>query len=225
MAPDSVAKGISIDVDGTLYRVERMRVAWRMRHHRGLLLALLTAREKLRHESPFESQFALEQREAELVAPAFGMSIPEAGAALASLREALPAALTEGHRPYFGVRSALEAAHARGLKIAVLSDYDPVEKLKCLGLDDLPWSAALGAEQMGVLKPHPRAFHELAKAMDLPRQAIVHVGDREDLDVRGALSAGLRAWRFAGSHMVRTRAEYLFTQWRMPLFRPLWQHP
>ena len=216
------ALGISVDVDGTLYRVRRLQVAWRLRHQRGLLVALVAAREKLRHEAPFDDQIELEAREAELVAPAFGMTVRQASEALARLRAALPEALTDQMRPFRGVRSALEAAHARGLKLAVLSDYDPVEKLQRLGLDDLPWAATLGAEQVGVLKPHPRAFHELAEAMGVARQRIVHVGDREDLDVRGALGAGMRAWRFAVGPVVRSRAERSFTGWRVGLFEPLW---
>ena len=216
------ALGISLDLDDTLYRVRRIQVAWRLRHERGLLVALVAAREKLRHEAPFEDQARLEAREAELVAPAFGMAVSDAATALARLRAALPAALTEFAVPFSGVRSALEAAHVRGLKIAVLSDYDPVAKLVYLGLDDLPWSATLGAEQFGVLKPHPRAFHELAAAMSLDRRRIVHVGDREDLDVRGALGAGLRAWRFAPSPLRRTAAEAAFSRWRIRTFEPLW---
>ncbi len=224
MTPDlgsPPALAISVDVDGTLYRVRRMRVAWRLRHHRGLLAALVAAREKLRHESPFETQRELEAREAELVAPAFGMTHPQATAALESLRAALPYALTGQAKPYPGVRSALEAAHARGLKLAVLSDYDPREKLRHLGLADLPWSATVGAEEVGCLKPHPRPFHEVADRLGVERSRIVHVGDREDLDVDGALAAGLRAWRY-GPRLARTSAERSFHHWRVVLFEPLW---
>lgn len=215
------ARAISVDLDGTLYRVRRLRVAWRLRHQRGLLVALVAAREKLRHEAPFEDQAALEDREAALVAPSFDMTRAEAAAALAALRGALPAALTEDVQPYPGVRSALEAAHARGLKLGVLSDYDPRDKLRYLGLHDLPWTVTLGAEELGVLKPHPRAFHALASAMGVGRQDIVHVGDREDLDVRGALGAGLRAWRFSAS-LGRTQGEVSFSRWRVGIFDALW---
>ena len=217
------ALGISLDMDGTLYRVQRLRVAWRLRHQRGMLVALVAAREKLRHEAPFANQSALEAREAELVAPSFGMSVDEAAASLEQLRADLPGALTADATPYAGVRSALEAAHARGLRLGVLSDYAPDEKLRRLGLDDLPWAATLGAETLGVLKPHPRAFHELASRMGIDRHRIVHVGDREDLDVGGARAAGLRAWRYAGTRALHSEAEHVFDQWRVTLFEPLWQ--
>ncbi len=216
------ALGISVDLDDTLYRVQRLRVIWRLRHKRGLLVALVAAREKLRHESPFEGPEHLDAREAELVAPAFGMTRQAAAEALQQLRSALPAALAEDARPFPGVRAALEAAAAQGLRIGVLSDYDPIEKLRYLGLSDLPWAATLGAEQLGVLKPHPRAFHEIAAAMGVDRRRVVHVGDREDLDVRGALGSGMRAWRYAPSALRRSQAELSFSRWKIPLFQPLW---
>ena len=216
------ARAVSLDVDGTLYRVRRLTVAWRLRHERGLLLALVAAREKIRHEGPFSTRGALHAREAELVAPSFQLEVPEAAARLDALRAELAAALTERVRPFAGVRGALEAAHARGVRLAVLSDYDPDEKLHNLGLLDLPWAARVSAEGEGALKPHLRPYARLCEALALPPASIVHVGDREDLDVAGALAAGLRAWRFSPKRGVPSQAEVVFTRWKLDLFAPLW---
>ncbi len=214
---------LSLDVDGTLYRVRRLRVAWRLRWERGLLLALVAAREKIRHEGVFESPEALERREAELVAPSFDMTVDACAERLGHLRDAMPDALTKGVRPFPGVAGALEAAVARGLKLAVLSDYEPDAKLENLGLSHLPWAAKIGADRIGVLKPDKRAFEAVAEALDVPLGAIVHVGDREDVDVEGALSAGCRAWRVAKEPKVTSRAETVFTRWTIDLFEPLWR--
>ncbi len=214
-------KLISLDVDGTLYKVRRLRVAWRLRFERGLLLALLAAREKIRHESPLSSMEALAHREAELVAPSFNLSLEEAKRRLSKLRDDMPWALTEGAKPFPGLRGALEAANARGLKLAVLSDYDPREKLKNLGLDDLPWAAVLGAEQLGALKPHPASFLELAKRAQVEPAEVLHVGDREDLDVEGALGVGMRAWRKASQKGQVSRSERVFHRYTVDLFLPL----
>lgn len=219
------ARAIAVDVDGTLYRVRRLTVAWRLRHERGLLLALVAAREKIRHEGAFESQAALHRREAELVAPSFQLSVAEAEARLDDLRASMAGALTERIRPYTGVRGALEAACARGLRLAVLSDYDPDEKLEHLGLAELPWAARISAEGVGALKPHPRAFTRLAEALALPPEAIVYIGDREDVDVVGAQGAGLRAWRFDPKPGIPSAAERVFTKWKLDLFAPLWGPP
>jgi HAD superfamily hydrolase (TIGR01509 family) len=206
------ARVVSFDMDGTLYRVKRLRVAWRLRWERGLLVALLAAREKIRHEPPCADADDLAMREAELVAPSFGLTIEEALARIREVRAAMPNALTYGRTPHRGVRSALEAALARGLKIAVLSDYDPELKLKNLGLADLPWSALIATERFGALKPHPRGFLKLAEAVAVDPSQIVHIGDREDLDVAGALAAGMRAWRFS-KRTASTASEHVFDEW------------
>lgn len=216
------AEVLSLDLDGTLYRVQRFRVAWRLRHERGLLLALAAAREKIRHEGFFESQAALHAREVELVAPSFGLSIEETGARLDALRAVFPEVLTKGMRPYSGVRGALEAAHARGLKLAILSDYEAEEKLKYLGLEDLPWETWVSAEACGALKPHRAPFERLAEQVGVPLETVVHIGDREDVDVAGALAAGMRAWRFSPMRRILSDAERVFHRWPLDLFQALW---
>ncbi len=216
------AQVISLDVDGTLYRVRRLTVAWRLRTDRGLLVAMVAAREKIRHEGPFADLNALHRREAELVAPSFELSMQEAETRLASLRDLLPAALTERIRAFRGVRGALEAAHARGLKLAVLSDYDAREKLEHLGLADLPWQAYVSAEACGALKPHALPFEALVRELAVPASEIVHVGDREDIDVAGALAAGLRAWRFSPKGKTVTAAEHHLQSYKLDAFAPLW---
>ena len=214
-------KAISFDMDGTLYRVSRLRVAWRLRFERGLLLALLAAREKIRHEPPFPDRDALYEREAELVAPSFNKAIDQVRPRLANLRAALPDALTAGARPYPGVIAALEAANARRIRLAILSDYDPIPKLQHLGLDRLPWAATISADEFGALKPHPRAFLKLAEQIGCEPEEIVHVGDREDLDVQGALASGMRAWRIASKRSVTSRSEHVFSRYTVDLFARL----
>jgi HAD superfamily hydrolase (TIGR01509 family) len=214
-------KAISFDMDGTLYRVSRLRVAWRLRWERGLLLALLAAREKIRHEPPFPDRDALYEREAELVAPSFNLSVEQVKPRLASLRAAMPDALTMGMRPYPGVVAALEAAHAKKIRLAVLSDYDPIPKLAHLGLSHLPWAATVSADEFGALKPHPRSFLEVAQQLGCAPDEMVHVGDREDLDVQGALASGMRAWRIASKRTVNSRSERVFSRYTVDLFARL----
>jgi putative hydrolase of the HAD superfamily len=220
MAALSPARAVSVDVDGTLYRVRRARVAWRLRRERGLVVALMAAREKIRREPPLPDRAALEAREVELVAPSLELDPDEARARLDRLKAELPAALTRAMRPHPGVRGALEAAAARGLALAALSDFDPAPKLRFLGLEDLPWSAMVGAEAQGALKPQRAPFDRLVELLGVPREAVVHVGDREEIDVRGALDAGLRAWRFAAAGEP-SAAEVVFSRWRFDLFAPL----
>lgn len=222
MSAPAPARALSLDVDGTLYRVRRLTVAWRLRADRGLLVALVAAREKIRHEGPFSDLEEIHLREAELVAPSFDLTVADANARLSGLRDSLAEALTARIRPYPGVRGALEAAHARGLRLGVLSDYEAQEKLDNLGLGDLPWACQVSAEAVGALKPHRRPYEQLAAGLGVPPETIVHVGDREDVDVAGAQAAGLRAWRFSPRKRTPSRAERVFDKWTLDVFSPLW---
>lgn len=220
-APRAI-RAISCDMDGTLYPVRRLRVAWRLRYERGLLVALMAAREKLRRDTPSPDGEQLLDREAELVAPSFGLTVPEARERIVQLRRSMPEALTRGASPYPGVVSALEAAIARGIKIAVLSDYPCDDKLRWLALEGLPWQAKIAADELGALKPHPRAFLRLAEDLGVEPAEILHIGDSEDLDVDGAIGAGMRVWRFSPKgRSVETRAEQVFTQWGVGVFAPV----
>ncbi|MFO0724649.1 MAG: HAD family hydrolase [Myxococcota bacterium] len=215
------ARALSFDLDGTLYRVRRLSVAWRLRHERGLLVALMAARERIRHEPPLLSEDALFERQLELVRPSFALSDAEARRRVRALLDAFPDALTKGHRPRPGVKSAIQAAVARGLRVAIVSDYRPATKLAELGLDDLPWSALIGCEELGALKPHPEAFLALAARLGVEPGDIVHVGDREELDVTGALAAGCRAWLFSAKKADKTRAEKVLSAFPLDAFQPL----
>ncbi len=214
------AKAICLDVDGTLYRVRRLKVAWRLRNQRGLLVAMMAARERIRGEDPLASPEELDTRIAGLVAPSVGLTPPQAEEQLHALRARLPAALTRGHRPFGRVRGALEAALARGLGLCVLSDYPAREKLQWLGLDDLPFQFVGTAEASGALKPHPEAFLPVVRATQLAAHEIVYVGDREDIDVVGAQGAGLRVWKFDPKNG-SSSAERVFSKWSLDLFTDL----
>lgn len=194
-------KALSVDLDGTLYPVHRLRVAWRLRGHLRLLRAFVAARERLRRERPED----LRAREVELVA-----AEPHR---LERFRALLPGALTRGVAPHRGVVEALERARVAGMKLAVLSDFDPGEKLRHLGLDRIGWHAVVAAETTGALKPDPRGFLEVARRLRIAPGKMVHIGDREDADVQGALAAGMRAWRFSPKGPVPSAAERVFSRW------------
>ncbi|MBI2374995.1 MAG: HAD family hydrolase [Deltaproteobacteria bacterium] len=209
----SELRAISVDLDGTLYRVRRLRVAWRLARSRSVLVAFLEARERVRREGPFKNREELVERELEMVINAIGLPRAEVEPKLRALVEQLPDALTEGFAPFEGARETLVAATERGLAIAVLSDYAPAKKLENLGLKGLPWAVAIGGEEIGALKPSPRAFHSVAERLGLEPSRILHIGDREDLDVEGALAAGFRAWRFSPREKHPTKASFAFSRW------------
>ncbi|MGH8042878.1 MAG: HAD family hydrolase [Rudaea sp.] len=53
----------------------------------------------------------------------------------------------------------------------------------------------VSARDCGVGKPAPAIFHAACARLNLPPEAVLHVGDDADLDIAGAQAAGLRtAW-------------------------------
>ena len=55
------------------------------------------------------------------------------------------------------------------------------------------FAASVGAHELDFGKPDPRIYHEACRRAGVAPEAVLHVGDDLDLDVRAALSAGLRA--------------------------------
>ncbi|MBI4576910.1 MAG: HAD family hydrolase [Planctomycetes bacterium] len=97
----------------------------------------------------------------------------------------------DGLRPYEDVSTTLAELHRRGFALGVVSDYPCEGKLRALGLSALPWALVLGAEEVGALKPHPRVFRVAAERLGLHPGAVLHVGDRPELDGAGARAAGM----------------------------------
>jgi len=91
-----------------------------------------------------------------------------------------------------GCRKALEALAARGIKVGVFSDYPTTAKVGALGLTDVV-SLQLCATDRSVnaFKPHPAGFLEACRRWDIPPHRVAYVGDRLDVDVQGALAAGM----------------------------------
>ncbi len=118
-----------------------------------------------------------------------------------------------------GLIGFLQRLVERGCRVAVLSDYPAVAKLKALGIEGYV-HVALSATDAGVnaLKPHPRGFLRVCEAMGLRPADVLYVGDRADVDLVGARSAGMRC-ALIGSRLPWRASRHL----TYPTFRKL-QH-
>ncbi len=87
----------------------------------------------------------------------------------------------------------LEALRARGRRLAVVSNFDTrlEDLLADVGLkeyfDAIHISTRIGAE-----KPNPAIFHAALTEHGLVPEQALHVGDRVEADIDGALAAGIR---------------------------------
>jgi FMN phosphatase YigB (HAD superfamily) len=81
----------------------------------------------------------------------------------------------------------------REIPVAIYSDYPMLrERLEALGLDPGSKIRLYGPESFGAQKPAPRPFRHIAADLGLRPEETLIIGDREDTDGRGALTAGMR---------------------------------
>ena len=62
----------------------------------------------------------------------------------------------------------------------------------------LPVRDVVSSCDLGVAKPDPAIFRAAARLLDLPPRSILHVGDRWELDIVGAVAAGFDAALYRG---------------------------
>lgn len=79
-----------------------------------------------------------------------------------------------------------------GFQVGVLSDYPVTDKLAALRVDSL-FSLQLCTTDRSInaLKPHPRGFLIACEQWGLRPAQVAYVGDRRDVDLAGAISAGM----------------------------------
>jgi putative hydrolase of the HAD superfamily len=109
-----------------------------------------------------------------------------------------------------GTREMLADLRRRGLRLAVISNWDQrlpllLERLELADhFDTFAISAIVGAE-----KPHPRIFEAALAALGVEPERALHVGDSRRDDVEGAQGVGMQALLLApgGGGDLRSLAE------------------
>jgi HAD superfamily hydrolase (TIGR01509 family) len=92
---------------------------------------------------------------------------------------------------YDGVQQALERLAARYPLVALSNGNADVFRTAAGPF----FKASVSARQFGVAKPDVRIFHAAAQQLNVPAQAVLHLGDDAHTDVMGAMNAGMQtAW-------------------------------
>jgi putative hydrolase of the HAD superfamily len=193
-------RAVAFDLDNTLWdvgpvlvRAEQCLHAWLREHcpritERVSIEEMRAARERLARSEPHNAHDFTYLRRAALAAHARECGYAEEVAERAF--QVFFAARNE-LQPYADVRPALERLRSR-YKLASLSNGNA--DLALIGLAPL-FSVSLNARQIGVAKPHPRCFEQLARDLCVEAWNILYVGDDPCMDVDAARAAGLRtAW-------------------------------
>ena len=80
----------------------------------------------------------------------------------------------------------------RGIKIGVFSDYPAQEKLKALELDSYVHLVLCSTDkEINAFKPHPRGYLRACEQWGLQPHEVLYVGDRPEVDAKGAAAAGM----------------------------------
>jgi putative hydrolase of the HAD superfamily len=124
-----------------------------------------------------------------------GSGEPQGGVPVGlELAEALFAAFSDpaGYRLFDDARPALEALAGRGLKLGVVSNFEPwLEDVLALeGVDHLFAAVAISGK-LGVAKPDPEIFLAALAEAGADPAATVHVGDQPANDVAAARAVGI----------------------------------
>jgi putative hydrolase of the HAD superfamily len=219
-------EGIAFDLDGTLYPNYRLNVRlfpFIFKQTR-LLLAFGKARNIIRKEQEasqaplFKSNNEFYEYQADITAKI--LKVPSA-----PMKEKIDRLIYKGWEPLFktiklyrNAAKTISLLKVAGYKLGLLSDFPPETKLEYLGISGF-WDAVLCSEHCGALKPHPASFMELAKAMSLPCEKILYVGNSRPYDVVGAERAGMKtAWVkspfFPGSGLRKPKPDFTFSNYR-----------
>ncbi|MDR0670589.1 MAG: HAD family hydrolase [Treponema sp.] len=218
----SALEAVAFDLDGTLYPNYRLNIRlipFALREL-PLLLAFGRARNRLRSGKepearilPGEDFYAAQAR---LVAAALRTPGPHPRDRIERLIYRGWEAHFSGIKLYPHVRETLDRLRRAGLKLALLSDFPPEQKLRNLGLGGI-WDLVLCSEVLGALKPDPLPFMELIRGLGLEPGRILYVGNSVSYDIRGAKAAGLRAALvspFPGSQNRTSGADFRFHDYR-----------
>jgi len=203
---------IAFDLDGTLYPNYSLNIRLLpfILKHLPLVVALGKARNTIRSEQEKDPESFMPDfydYQARLIAMQLKAE-PE------QIRERLDDLIYRGWERHFSkirlfpyLREFLVELRTTPLKLGLLSDFPPQNKLEQLGIAGC-WDAIICSEDTGALKPAARPFTELAKALNCTAKQILYVGNSSRYDVAGAARTGMKsallANRFASKCAART---------------------
>lgn len=187
-------KAIAFDIDGTLYRNSSLYS--RVWPHYLANIFLFTKFSSVRNEmhALTEPVPNFKDIQAQKLAERLGCSKEEAYMNIDRIAYGGLVDFFGRMKPCSGVVQFVQNIKAKGLKVGILSDFPPEQKGELWGMLQY-CDVVLGTEELGLLKPAPYAFLELAKQLKVKPEEILYVGNSHKYDVDGSKSAGMKsAW-------------------------------
>jgi HAD superfamily hydrolase (TIGR01549 family) len=199
--PRQRIRAVLFDLDGTLYDQRRMRVLMAAELLTLLLSRPLSAPRRLRALSAYRrAQETLRDKPFSATAPRKQLEVAAEGVNMtpAELERVVKEWMFERPLKYMrycragGLLPLLNHLRDRGIELGVLSDYPAQAKLDALGLANT-FSIVLCTSdpEVRALKPNPRGFLRACERWRIEPREVLVVGDRADVDARGAAAAGM----------------------------------
>ncbi len=119
--------------------------------------------------------------------------------------------------PYPDAPEVIAALRRTGMTVAIASNADDAHLYAALDHAGITADVVISSESARSYKPRRPFFEALSRALDLPLEAILHVGDHPLADVTGARNVGMSVY-----HVQRyQRPPHDHT----PAHEPTWQFP
>jgi FMN phosphatase YigB (HAD superfamily) len=207
-----VIRTVLFDVDGTLYHQPPLRLLmagelgaaswirsapWRVPRLWRMLSVFRRVREELR---------ALGRADQPLARLQYTRAAERAGVPVNDMEAAVEEWIYTRPLKYLprvvrgGTAEVLSDLDARGLRIGAFSDYPVTEKLQAMGLrSKMSLELDATAEAVNAFKPHPRGLEVACEFWGLPPGEVLYVGDRAEVDARGAAALGMPCAIVGGS--------------------------
>lgn len=184
-------KVVAFDIDGTLYEERKLnsRIVFHFLGHLRFFSHYGLARVELRKTDDYQD---FTKAQAEMMGKRLRCSPEKA-------QEKLDKIVYKGLVKYFtrfdcaeGARDLIKRLKEAGVKIALLSDFPPEQKGELWGLK--PYcDLLLGSEEVGALKPSPKAFYVMAEKLQVSVNEIFYIGNNYKYDVVGPKNIGMKA--------------------------------
>lgn len=130
----------------------------------------------------------------------------------------------KGVKCFHGVREVVCEVKDMGYKVAALSDFPILDKLKYFNLHDLFEDTAFCTEDSGYLKPHKKAFLYVCEHLGVKPEEVLYVGNSFPYDVIGSKNVGMKAAHVAWkSPKNEIKADFTFNDYNnfIPEFKKL----
>jgi len=189
-------KAVAFDLDGTLYPNYRLyrRLLPLLLVHPFFYSAFMKTRSRLHadQDNGADRGVSFYDRQASFVAQLLKEDKEEIRQKINHLVYGSWERLFSGIKLFPFVKETLTDFRDAGLRLAILSDFPPVQKISLMGLNGF-FDVILSTEETGALKPSGIPFAALIKTLNFDPKEILYVGNSLRYDVEGAKSAGINA--------------------------------